>query len=153
MQFRKQTLSLLFAAAIVAAPVITFTSFTAPATAADEKKLDTPLQKHMEAMETEMKSLRKSLKKSEETAASLKSIENLKKESQACVALIPDMAKSVPEAERAAFTAGYKKMMEEFLAEVDKLETAVKAGKNEEAVEIHKKLKKMEDKGHEKYTK
>ena len=35
---------------------------------------------------------------------------------------------------------------------VDKLEAAVKAGKTDEALEIHKHLKELEDAGHEKFT-
>jgi soluble cytochrome b562 len=153
MKFRKQALSLLFAASIVAAPVMTLTSFTASVHAADEKKLDTPLQKHMEEIEKEMKNLRKTLKKSDDNATSLKSIDVIKKASHECLPLIPAMAKDIPEADRAKFSESYKKEMEAFIAEVDKLEAAVKAGKNDEAVEIHKNLKKLEDKGHEKYTK
>jgi soluble cytochrome b562 len=107
----------------------------------------------MEEIEKEMTALRKSLKKTEENAASAKSVESIKHHAMECIALIPAMAKDIPEPQRAKFSADYKKDMEVFVTEVDKLAAAVKAGKNDEAQEIHKNLKKLEDTGHEKYTK
>jgi soluble cytochrome b562 len=121
----------------------------AAAVRADE---DTELAKHMEVIEKGMKKLKKSLKESKENDASAATIAEVKKAATGCVDLIPVMAKKVPEAERPKFIENYKKDMTAFIAKVDALAAAVKAGKNEEALAIHKALGEMEDKGHEKYT-
>ncbi len=123
--------------------------------AADKEKKeseDTELAKHMEVIEKAMKKLKKSLKSADENAASATTVAEMKKASEACVELIPAYAAKVPEAKRAEFVESYKKEMKEFIVEVDKLADAVKAGKNEEALTIHKKLGELEDKGHEKFT-
>ena len=123
----------------------------APAAAvrADE---DTELAKQMEVIEKGMKKLKKSLKSADENAASAATVADIKKAAVASKDLIPALAAKKPEGERAAFTAAYKKDMEAFIAEVDKLDEAVKANKNEEALAVLKKLGEAEDKGHEKYT-
>jgi len=159
---------LLAAAAFVAVPALPFTALTPTVHAADDagksdssegtakKKKEgkeTELQKHMEVIEASMKKLRRSLPKSDQNAESLKQIAEIQKAAKACVDLAPAMAATVPAGEKDKFVAAYKKDMEAFIGEVGKLETAVKDGKNDEAVEIHKKLKELEETGHEKYNK
>ena len=155
---------LLAAAAFVAIPALPFTALTPAAHAADDagkssseggekKKKETELQKHMEVIEASMKKLRRSLPKSDQNAESLKQVAEIQKAAKACVDLAPAMAAGMPAAEKDKFVAAYKKDMEAFIGEVGKLEQAVKDGKNEQAVEIHKKLKELEDTGHEKYNK
>ena len=154
---------LLAAAAFVAVPALPFTALTPTARAADDSSeggskkkkegKETELQKHMEVIEAAMKKLRRSLPKSDQNAESLKQIADIQKAAKACVDLIPAMAATVPAGERDKFVAAYKKDMEAFIGEVGKMEQAVKDGKNDQAVEIHKKLKELEDTGHEKYNK
>jgi soluble cytochrome b562 len=159
---------LLAAAAFVAVPALPFTALTPAAHAADEagksssdeggakKKKEgkeTEIQKHMEVIEASMKKLRRSLPKSEQNADSLKQVAEIQKAAKACVDLAPAMAANMPAGEKDKFVAAYKKDMEAFIGEVGKLEQAVKDGKNEQAVEIHKKLKELEETGHEKYNK
>lgn len=155
--FRKTTFGLVLAAALLAGPAAL--SFGPAARAADEPakekkegQEDTPLQKEMEGIEKEMKNLRRTLRKAEQKDDSLKSVAAIKASATKCKALVPAMAKTVPAAEREKFVAAYQKSMDEFIAEADKLEAAVKAGKSDEALEIHKHLKELEDAGHEKFT-
>ena len=155
-RFRTHALAVLLGAAVLTAPAALV--FAPPAAcAADEKKgekgEDTELQKQMEVIEAGMKKLRKSLRSADDNAESLKTIADIKKAAVASKDQVPAMASTLPEAERAKFVAAYKKDMEAFIAEVDKMEASVKAGKNDEAAEVHKKLKELEDAGHEKYTK
>ncbi len=124
----------------------------APATSVRAADDETELAKQMEVMEKGLKKLRKSLKSSGENPASLETIAEVRKAGVAAKALVPAMASSVPEAERAKFVEAYQKDMDVFIAQVDKLGAAVKAGKNDEAQTIFKTFKKMEDDGHEKYT-
>jgi soluble cytochrome b562 len=118
----------------------------------EKKSQDTELAKHMEVIEKGMKKLKKSLKDSKENEASAATAADMKKAATACLKEVPVMAKKVPEGERAKFVENYKKEMNALIAEIGKLEDAVKAGKNDEALAIHKKLGDMEDKGHEKFT-
>jgi soluble cytochrome b562 len=155
--FRKTTLGLVLAAALVAGPAALCVG--PAARAADEPKKekkegqeDTPLQKEMESIEKEMKNLRRTLRKAEQKDDSLKSVASIKASATKCKDLVPAMAKTVPEAQREKFVADFRKSMDEFIGEVDKLEAAVKAGKTDDALEIHKHLKDLEDAGHEKFT-
>ena len=122
-----------------------------PAYLARAADADTELAKQMEVIEKGMKKLKKSLKESKENEASAATVAEIKKAATVCLEQVPAMAKQVPEAERAKFIENYKKDMTAFIAQVDKLAGALKAGKNEEALEIHKAMSDMEDKGHEKY--
>lgn len=141
------------------AAALLFGGFSLPAVAAaqDEEKstvkdLDTELAKQMEIIDEAMKKLRRTLRKPDQNADSLKLIENMEKASIKSKDLIPAMAAKVPEAERAKFVAGYKKDMETFIKSVGEMKAAVKDNNNEKANEIYKTLKQHEDKGHEKYT-
>jgi len=138
--------------ALFAAALLGPTALVMGAEEKEKKSQDTELAKHMEVIEKGMKKLKRSLKDSKENEASAATAGEIKKAASECLKEVPAMAKKVPEGERAKFVENYKKDMTNFIAEVGKLEDAVKAGKNEEAVAIHKKLGDLEDKGHEKYT-
>jgi soluble cytochrome b562 len=138
--------------AVFAAALIAPGSRAVAAEEKEKKSQDTELAKHMEVIEKGMKKLKRSLKESKENDASAATAAEIKKAAGECLKQVPVMAKKVPEGERAKFVENYKKDMTAFIAEVGKLEDAVKAGKNEEALAIHKKLGDLEDKGHEKYT-
>ena len=152
---------LVIVASLAAVPAGMSLSVLAPvARAANDEKpkkkhegKETELEKQMEVIDKGMKALRKLLKKPEENAASLKTIGDIKQAAAASKEQIPAMTATLPEGERKKFAEDYKKDMDAFIAEVDKLEAAVKANKNEDAVEIHKKLKEMEEAGHDKFTK
>lgn len=156
---------LFLTASLTFAPALALLTFPPAARAADEKadakkdgkeKKEGPeyeLQKHMEVMDESMKKLRRTLRAADQNAESLKLIGEVKKAAEACKPLVPTMVKDVPAGERDKFVASYRKDLEAFIAEVGKIETAVKAGKNDEANEIYKKLKEMESDGHEKYNK
>ena len=122
----------------------------------DEKStapdLDTELAKQMEVIDEAMKKLRRTLRKKDQKADSLKLIENMEKASVKSKDLIPAMAAKVPEAERAKWIEAYKKDMDAFIKTVGELKAAVKADNNDKALEIYKTMKKQETDGHEKYT-
>jgi soluble cytochrome b562 len=139
-------------AALLTALLVVFSLLAAPAlVAADEK--ETELSKKMEEVETGLKKLRRTLRKTEENAESLKTIGQVKAAMEACKKLAPSMASSVPEADRAKFVEAYKKDMDAVIAEMGKMEKAVKDGKNADAQAVLKKLSEMEEAGHAKYIK
>ena len=140
-------------AALLAALLVSFSLLAAPALGAAEEKKDTELSKKMEQIETGLKKLRRTLRKTEENADSLKTIGEVKKLMEECKKLAPAMASSVPEAQRAKFIESYKKDMDAVIAEMGKMEKAVKDGKNADAQAVLKKLTAMEEDGHGKYIK
>jgi soluble cytochrome b562 len=140
-------------AALLAALLVAFSFIAAPALRAAEEKKDTELQKKMEEIESGLKKLRRTLRKPEENAESLKTIAKVKEAMEASKKLAPAMASSVPEGERAKFIESYKKDIDGVIAEMNKMEKAVKDGKNADAQAVLKKLSDMEEAGHEKYIK
>jgi soluble cytochrome b562 len=147
---RKNSVLVLVAALIAALAA----SPAALVRAADEKvPVETELQKKMEEVETGLKKLRRTLRNSDQNTESLKTITLVKEAMEACKKLIPAMAPSVPEADRAKFIEAYQKDMDVVIAEMGKMEKAVKEGKNDQAQEVLKKLKELEEAGHEKYIK
>lgn len=132
--------------------------FARAAAAQDEGKestvvdLDTELAKQMEVMDKGLKKLRRSLRKPESNADSLKTIEAVHKAAVKSKDMVPTMAAKMPEADRAKFVEGYKKEMEAVIKNLEAMQAAVKENKNDKAQELYTALKKQEDKGHEKYT-
>ena len=141
-------------AVVLAAVIALFSLLAGPALAAPAaEEKETELQKKMEEVETGLKKLRRTLRKPADNADSLKTITGVKAAMEACKKLAPAMASSIPEADRAKFIEAYKKDMDAVIAEMGKMEKAVKDGKNDEAQNVLKKLHEMEEAGHEKYIK
>ncbi len=70
----------------------------------------------------------------------------------AALALEPEKQSKVPAAEQAKFNAGYyQKGMKDFIATVQKLQVAIKAGKNTDAVAVYDEMKGMQREGHKEY--
>lgn len=113
---------------------------------------DTPLMQQMERIEHAMHFLRRSLK---DAAQDEKSLEQVVVAQQACLAaklLVPKMAASVKEADRAAFQKDYRKGVNALLVEWVRLETALLDGDRGAAQESWKKLDQMEEDGHNEFT-
>lgn len=152
-RFRKTLAPVLIGAALLSA--VPF-GLNAAAPAADAAKrtpvTDTELAKQMEIIDEGMKKLRRSLRQPEQNAESLEMIAKMQAATVASKGMVPVMAKSVPEAERAKFIAAYRKDMAAMLAEIAQLEIALLDGDNKKAQELHKSLSDREDSGHEKFT-
>lgn len=113
----------------------------------------TELGDHMEKMGRAFRALGRQVKDASKNEDSLKLVEIIRTNAQATVDLKPEKTKDVPEDEQAQFLANYQKSMKGFLADVDKLEAALKAGNNDQAAELVKTLKKDMDNGHKKFRK
>src|SRR5688572_12939793 len=120
--------------------------------AAEAKAEDTELAKQMEVIEDGMKKLRRTLRGAEGNADSLKTIGAMQAAAVASKELTPVMAAKVPEADRQEFLTDYRKEMVGMIGELCQMELAVLDGNHEKAQEIHKKLKDVEEAGHEKFT-
>jgi len=84
---------------------------------------------------------------------SLKQVAIIKENAQAALTLDPALTKSKPEADQAKFVADYQTKMKSFIADVEKLEVALKAGKNDEAVKLVDTLKTDMDDSHKDFRK
>lgn len=109
------------------------------------------LEEQMETMRSAFGKLRKQVGDASLNASSLELAAKLKKAAEASAALTPARAAKVPEAERAKFVEGYQAGMKTFVAEVEKLEAALKASDNTEAAAIVAKLGAMQKDGHKDY--
>lgn len=114
-------------------------------------KEETELDHKMEDMNGAFRKLRRQISDASSNASSLELVAKLRKASEESVALIPAKAARVPEADREKFVADYQAKMKEFIAEVDKLKTALEAGKNDEAAAILNKLNSLQKSGHREF--
>jgi soluble cytochrome b562 len=114
---------------------------------------DTQLGKEMSAMNKAFRQLKKQAVDATQNAASLELVAKLKKATVDSIELIPEKAADLPEAARAAFTAKYKKEMQELVTVIDKLEAAFKAGDNEAAAKIVTEISSMQKAGHKEFRK
>jgi soluble cytochrome b562 len=115
----------------------------------DEEK--TPLGKKMSAINTAFKAVGRQIDDPSKNAATLEQIAIIETNAKAAMALEPEKKGQVPAADQAKFMAGYKDGMKALLVTVDKLKTAVKAGKNTEAVAIIDEMKQEQKDGHKEY--
>jgi Spy/CpxP family protein refolding chaperone len=113
---------------------------------------ETPLSQQMEKIDDAMTFLKRGLRdpaKREECLAQVASAQ------AACVAaklLVPKMAVTTAEAERAAFVTNYRKGMAALLIEFTNLELSLLNGDQEASLASYKKLEKMKDEGHDAFT-
>lgn len=132
-----------------------FASDPAPAAPAaaksKEKHPETELHDKMEKMETAYKKLRRQAADVAMNADSLAQVVLLRELTEASAKLEPFKVTEIPAADRPEMIEGYKAKLGELLALIGKLETAFKAGRNEEAVKLVKALHDLEEEGHKEY--
>ena len=81
----------------------------------------------------------------------LKLIATIREHAEASLKLDPAKKAEVPAAQQAKFVADYQAKMKGFLANLAKLESAVKAGNNAEADTLIKTLKQDQKEGHKEF--
>lgn len=121
---------------------------TPPPAAHGHDHEETELDDKMSTMNGAFKKLRRQIADPAANVSSLELVAKLLKASEASAALIPAKAATLPEAERAKFTADYAAKMTAFIDEVKKLETALKADDNTTAATILKQLGDLQKQGH-----
>jgi soluble cytochrome b562 len=120
---------------------------------AADKKPETELSKHMDKMGSAFRALRRQAGKAEQNADSLAKVAVLKENAIASLKLEPAQKAKVPAAEQAKYVAAYQAQMKEFIANLDKLEAALKANNNAEAEKIVGALADAQKKGHGEFNK
>jgi soluble cytochrome b562 len=134
-----------FGAACVLALAVSSTAFAQQ----DEEK--TPLGKKMAAINTAFKAVGRQVEDPTKNANTLEQLATIETNAKAALALEPEKKAKVPAAEQAKFVAGYQAGIKEFLVTVDKMRTALKAGKNAEAATIYDEMKGQQREGHKEY--
>lgn len=123
----------------------------AAAPAAKEKKPETELTKQMDKLNGAWRKLRRQSGDATKNADSLEQVAVVKKYAHAALKYEPYKANEVPAAEKAKLIEGYQAEMKKFIAGVEKLEAAFKAGNNEEATKLIQELGAMQKEAHKEY--
>lgn len=137
MKFRALSVALL----CVALPVFGFAAET-KASALDER---------MEDINAAYRKLGRQIGDASKNADSLKQVALLRQHATEAEKLEPKKKADLPAAEQAKFVGDYRAKMKQFLADIAKLEDALKAGKNEEAATVLKSLKQAQEEGHKEF--
>lgn len=140
-------LSLLVASAAFAADGAPAAAPAAP----KEKKPETELSQKMDKMNSAFRKLRRQAGDATRNADSLEQVAILREYAEAAAKLEPVKAGEVPAGDRAKLVEGYQAKMKELQAGLAKLETAFKAGQNEEAAKIVQELGALQKEGHKEY--
>lgn len=109
---------------------------------------DTPLGKNMSGMNKALRTLKRQIADASKKDENIGLLEKIKTSIAEASKLEPKKTKEVPEAEKAAYIAKYKKQMEELGKTFDEIETAVKADKAADAKALFDKLGEQKEKGH-----
>jgi hypothetical protein len=148
---RSPNVPLLVVVAAAAGMLMPWTRACNRAAAAEEKVQKTELNNQMEDMDESFKKLKRTLRKSEQNAESLKLIADLQQKSVVCKNLVPLKAAKIPEAERAKFVTEYRKEMAGVIIQFCEMEQALLDNNNEKAIEIYKALVERQDKDHDQF--
>lgn len=136
---------------VVALPVVRAADEHAAPAAKHEEH--TELGEHMEKISGAYRRLNRQIADATKNEDSLKLVATMHEHAAAAAKLIPAKAADIPAEQREKFVAGYAKTMEGFIADLGKLEAALKAGKNDEAAALVKTLKTDQNEGHKEYQK
>jgi len=124
---------------------------TAPAAAPKEKKPETELTQKMDKMNSAFRKLRRQAGDATKNAESLEQVAILREYAEASGKLEPYKAGEVPAGDRAKLVGDYQAKIKELQAGIAKLDDALKAGRNEEAVKIVQDLGAIQKEGHKEY--
>lgn len=140
---------------LLVAGSVAFAADPAPAAPAaakpEEEHPETELHDRMEKMETAYKKLRRQAADGAMNSDSLTQVAILREVAEAATRLEPFKVTEIPVADRPKMIEGYKAKLGELQDLIGKLETAFKAGQNEEAVKLLKALHDLEKEGHKEY--
>lgn len=113
----------------------------------------TELGNHMEKMGRAFRTLGRQIHDASKNEESLKLVEIIKTNAQAGLELKPEKTADIPADQQAKFVSDYQQGIKHLIGDLEKLETALKAGNNDEAAELVKTVKKDMDSGHKEFRK
>jgi hypothetical protein len=123
------------------------------ARAQDAKEDQTELGSHMEKIGGAFRKLRGEVKDATKNEDSLKQIAIMKEHAEAALKLDPAKKADLPPEKQAKFVEDYRAKLKATIADMSKVEAALKAGKNEEAEQLLTTLKQDQKEGHEAFQK
>ena len=109
---------------------------------------DTPLAKNMSAMNKNLRTLKRQLGDTSKKDENIGLVGKIKTSLDEAIKLQPKKTKDIPEAEKTAYLEKYKTQMNELKKTFDGIETALKAGKTDDAKTLFDKLAEQKEKGH-----
>lgn len=117
------------------------------------KATETELETKMDDLNAAFRKLGRQIADATKNADSIKQVGIMKDAANAALKLEPAKKKEIPAADQAKFVAAFQTEMKEFIGNIGKLETALKAGKNDEAAALLKTLKHDQEEGHKEFRK
>lgn len=122
----------------------------APA-AAEDKEPDTELGKKMAKMNGAWRKVRRQVTDATKNESTLEQLAIVRANATDSLKDEPERKADVPAAEQAKFVADYQTKMKEFIADLDTLAAALKAGNNEEAGKIIEAIGKTQKADHKEF--
>jgi soluble cytochrome b562 len=132
---------LLLLAALLFAPAVIFSQ-------PQKDRPDTDIEKDMHKIGRAYRQLRKQVNDPAQNASSLELVAAIRAGALDARAHTPLKAADLPEQDRPAFAVGFQKKMDGFIAAVNQLEEALKAGNNAEAARLAGELDRLQKAGH-----
>jgi soluble cytochrome b562 len=118
---------------------------------AKSKEEHTELGSHMEELGKVFRRLNRQIGDASKNEDSLKLMASIREHAEAAMKLEPAKKAEVSADQQAKFLADYQAKMKSFLANIAKLESALKAGNNAEAEALVKTLKQDQKEGHKEF--
>lgn len=114
---------------------------------------DTPIEKDMHRMAKAFRQLHKQVADPAKNASSIELVAIIRTNATDARTHIPLRAADIPKPKRPAFVADFRQKMGQFLGVLDRLTAALKAGHNDEAVELVKRMEELQKEDHKKFRK
>ena len=124
------------------------TTLTVALSTASRAEDDTPLAKNMSAMNKALRTLKRQLADPAKKDENVGILEKVKTSLVEAAKLEPKKTKDVPEAEKTAYLEKYKTQIGELKKTFEDMQTALKAGKADDAKALFDKLSEQKEKGH-----
>ncbi|HVS52998.1 MAG TPA: cytochrome b562 [Opitutaceae bacterium] len=118
-----------------------------------QKEEQTELGDHMEKISGAFRALGRQIGDATKNEDSLKRIAVIREQAEAAMKLDPAKKADIPADQQAKFVADYQAKMKAFIADVNKVEAALKAGNNDEAKNLLQSLKQDQKEGHTEFQK
>jgi soluble cytochrome b562 len=121
--------------------------------AQDDDRPKTDLEKKMDVINRSMRKLKKQIGDSASNDSSIQAVAAIHDAATAALDMTPEKEKDLPPDQQPAFHAQFEKGMKDFIAQVDQMAAALKAGDNATAAKIYQGLGQLEKKDHKQFRK
>ena len=125
----------------------------APKKMSADKEDETELGDKMDKMGGAFRKLGKQINDATKNEDSLKLVATMRASAEDALKLEPAKKADIPADQQAKFVADYQTQIKGLIADIDKLDAALKAGNNTDAAALLKDLKKDMDDGHKEFRK